>query len=54
MDIRNKLSNFQLSTLCKIFNIPIKAHDSMSDIIATKNLYLALKNYLEVKDLGVN
>lgn len=33
------LSNYQLSTVCKHCNIGIVAHDALSDIHATRNLY---------------
>ena len=49
--IRHKLSNFKLETLCRLFGISITAHNSMSDITATRNLYLGLKNYLEIKGI---
>lgn len=32
------LENYQLETVCKHFNIPIKAHDALSDITATREL----------------
>lgn len=33
------IRNFKLETLCKYFDIPLKAHDSMNDIVATRELY---------------
>lgn len=39
-----RLKNNKLSTLCEHFNIEIKAHDAMSDIQATRELYLKLKD----------
>lgn len=38
-----RLINFKLETLCKQFGISIAAHDAMSDIIATRDLYYKLK-----------
>jgi DNA polymerase III alpha subunit (gram-positive type) len=35
--------NDQLKTLCQHFNIPINAHEAMSDIVATKELLKFLK-----------
>ena len=32
------LSNYKLETVCEYFNIPINAHDALSDITATRNL----------------
>lgn len=49
ISIRYQFRDFKLSTLCDIFNIPIKAHDSYSDIEATRNLYKGLQNYFNVK-----
>jgi len=37
-----RLPNYKLSTLCEHFGIEIKAHDAMSDIVATRELYLLL------------
>jgi DNA polymerase-3 subunit epsilon len=34
-----RLPDYKLSTLCKHYEIPIDAHDAMSDIKATKALY---------------
>lgn len=36
------LQNHKLGTLCEHFGIEIQAHDALSDIIATRNLYGAL------------
>lgn len=38
-----RLPNFQLSTLCNHFCIPIEAHDSAGDIRATRDLYYKLR-----------
>jgi DNA polymerase-3 subunit epsilon len=35
--------NFKLGTMCEFFNIPLKAHDALEDITATRTLYLILK-----------
>ena len=32
------LDNYRLETVCKHFNIPLKAHDALSDIHATRDL----------------
>jgi DNA polymerase III epsilon subunit-like protein len=37
-----RLPNYKLSTLCEHFGIELKAHDAMSDIVATRRLYLLL------------
>jgi DNA polymerase-3 subunit epsilon len=37
------LTNYKLGTVCKHFNIDIKAHEALSDIKATRNLYKKLK-----------
>jgi len=37
------LKNFKLGTLCKHFQIPIDAHDALSDIQATRTLYHMLR-----------
>jgi len=34
--------NFQLGTICDRFNIPIKPHDALEDITATRRLYYQL------------
>jgi DNA polymerase III epsilon subunit-like protein len=34
-----RLKNYRLETMCKHFGIELKAHDAMSDIEATKQLY---------------
>ncbi len=36
------LGNFKLSTICEHCGISIKAHDALSDIMATRNLYYEL------------
>jgi len=36
------MKNYKLGTLCKHFGIPINAHDAMSDIRATKELFMHL------------
>ena len=38
--------NIKLATLCKDFNIPINAHDAMSDITATRLLIKKMMEYL--------
>ena len=37
------LENYKLATVCKHFGIEIKAHDAMSDIRATRELFLKIK-----------
>jgi len=41
-----RLKNYQLETVCRFMKIPIQAHDAMSDIRATRELYLALRGIL--------
>lgn len=41
-----KLSNYKLSTVCEHFEIPIDAHDAMSDIRATRELLKLLNKQL--------
>lgn len=36
------LSNFQLKTVCEKFRIPLKAHDALADIRATRELFQML------------
>lgn len=38
-----RLPNFQLSTVCEHFGIEINAHDALSDIRATRQLYRVLR-----------
>ncbi len=38
-----RLPNYQLGTICKHYGIEIDAHDAMSDINATRNLYYLLR-----------
>jgi DNA polymerase-3 subunit epsilon len=38
-----RLANFQLSTVCEHFGIAISAHDALSDIRATRQLYRVLR-----------
>jgi DNA polymerase III subunit epsilon len=45
-----RLSNYSLETLCEHFNIDIDAHEAMSDILATRQLYLRLQNILTVPE----
>lgn len=42
----DKLPNHKLVTVCEYFNIPITAHDAMSDIEATKELTKILLDHL--------
>lgn len=42
-----KLENYKLVTVCKHFNIPIEAHDALSDIEATRKVILKLMEYLK-------
>lgn len=39
-----QLPNLKLETLCDYYQIPIDAHDSMSDIMATRELFYKLIN----------
>jgi DNA polymerase III subunit epsilon len=39
-----QLENYKLGTVCKHFGIEINAHDALSDIIATRDLYKLLRN----------
>ena len=36
------LPNYKLETVCTHFNIPIQAHDALSDILATRELFYEL------------
>ena len=38
-----RLPNYKLATVCEYFNIPITAHDALSDIQATRTLYSVLR-----------
>jgi len=40
----NKLGNFRLGTLCALYDIPINAHDALSDITATRSLWIKLQS----------
>lgn len=42
------LVNYKLETVCKAFDIPIIAHDALSDITATRNLLHALRDIIIV------
>ncbi len=44
LEIGLRLENYKLETVCKYFNIQIDAHDSLSDIKATRELYYFLKS----------
>jgi DNA polymerase-3 subunit epsilon len=48
LEIGLRLSNYQLSTVCEYFNIPIEAHDALSDIQATRILYNVLRFSIKV------
>lgn len=43
------LSNYKLSTICDYFEIKIQAHDAMSDIRATRELLLKLREIIKIK-----
>ncbi len=45
--------NFQLATMCGLFNVPIKAHDAASDINATRELYYKLLSVGKPMESGV-
>lgn len=38
-----RLENFRLSTICEKFGVAISAHDAMSDIRATRDLYYKIR-----------
>jgi len=42
-----KLDNFKLITVCKHFGIELKAHDALSDIKATRELFNILLTYFK-------
>lgn len=42
-----RLKDYHLETACKYFNIEIKAHDAMEDIIATRKLTHKLLEYIK-------
>ena len=42
-----KLENYKLGTVCKYFDIKIKAHDALSDIKATRELIKKLMEYVK-------
>ena len=42
------IANFKLETLCKYFDISLDAHDSMNDIVATRELLLKLKELIGI------
>lgn len=41
------LENYKLETVCKYFNIPLNAHDALSDIKAIKEVIKKLLTYLK-------
>ena len=41
-----RFKNHTLETMCKFLQIPIDAHDALSDIRATRELYLSLRGIL--------
>lgn len=41
------VENVKLGTLCAYFGIPIQAHDSMSDIRATRDLSIKMREFLK-------
>jgi len=41
-----RVENFKLETICARYGIPIKAHNALEDITATRSLYYRLKNGL--------
>jgi DNA polymerase III subunit epsilon len=43
LEIGLRLPNYKLETVCEYFNIPIDAHNALSDIRATRQLYYFLK-----------
>jgi DNA polymerase-3 subunit epsilon len=46
-----QLENYKLGTVCKHFGIEINAHDALSDILATRDLYKLLRK--EITDYVV-
>ncbi len=42
-----KLENYKLETVCKHFGIELKAHNAMSDIKATREVFYKLLEYLK-------
>ncbi len=42
-----KLENYKLTTVCDYFNIPLTAHDALSDIKATRELFKVLIAYIK-------
>jgi len=49
-----KLPNYKLATICEYFAIPIKAHDSLSDIKATREVLKKLENFLQIPQPSTN
>jgi len=47
LDYKNRicLNNYRLETVCRYFNINIKAHDSLSDVRATYKLLKKLRDF---------
>ncbi|MDZ7795547.1 MAG: hypothetical protein U5N56_00175 [Candidatus Marinimicrobia bacterium] len=48
-----ELGNFKLETVCRYFGIPLKAHDSMHDIIATRRVLYKLRELTGLGGLDV-
>lgn len=46
LQLKLRLPNYKLKTLCDYFGVAIDAHDAMSDIRATRELYYKLENLL--------
>lgn len=49
-----KLPNYQLSTVCGNFLIPLKAHDALADITATRELVQRLSKQFKPLPIPVN
>lgn len=46
------IENSKLSTVCDYFGIEIQAHDALSDIKATRNLFRKLRSYIREPERG--
>ena len=46
-----ELPNYKLETVCKYFEVEIKAHDALADITATKQVLEKIKDMITIKSL---
>ena len=46
-----RLPNYQLGTVCAHFGITMDTHDTISDIVATRELYYKIKPGLQTKEI---